>query len=605
MPVPYYLQYHVEKSLNTKYQWLTLVCNVALLVFHGILFHWIPMYVRYRRDIHALKNPFIFKILKYWSYVNRFFNIKIPFTNRGFLFQPSLLFLYVVHAAYNGVFCYAQTEEITYNPKIYVVGKRMGRIAVGNIPFILFCIIKNDLFCAISGLQHDKLILFHKWVARTTWLLVTIHMSLCLKYWLDLDLKIMVLIPPQIFGMISYSCMTFLTWASMRFIRRWAFDFFLVQHRVFNLIMLLFAFFHSLSSKAAFILAIHMVVLDRIVSRVIGIIHKRKTPTKGVSDFEILDNETILVTIPIKNTRMNADKWYYSFIPKVGTWKAGQHIYLNVSKVKYFQYHPFTISSLSQTGEIKLIIRKQKGFTKKLMDKLITSQSPQDSESEISISQEPNAVQLKAQFYGPFGANHQPLITFDSVMFLAAGSGASFVLPVCNDLLKKIEIREMERDYLNRPSKARICLIWTIKRPENELWFQHVLDELKPYIKKGMLQVQIFITQASYETITSSSCENIEKPDEKLTRGDIRERSLSSSLMCSEIVYTRGSRPDIAKLISEEARVLINEDSNFKSFAVMGCGPDQFSNQVKLECQRSRFLKGPSPLDVYCYTESF
>ena len=67
------------------------------------------------------------------------------------------------------------------------------------------------------------------------------------------------------------------------------------------------------------------------------------------------------------------------------------------------QYHPFTISSLAESGEMKLLIRVERGFTRKLMRHL-----EQVDHDEVTI---------KAMFHGPYGARYQPLITFDTCLF--------------------------------------------------------------------------------------------------------------------------------------------------------------------------------------------
>ena len=74
-----------------------------------------------------------------------------------------------------------------------------------------------------------------------------------------------------------------------------------------------------------------------------------------------------------------------------------------MGKIKFFQYHPFTISSLAESGEMKLLIRVERGFTRKLMRHL-----EQVDHDEVTI---------KAMFHGPYGARYQPLITLIRVYF--------------------------------------------------------------------------------------------------------------------------------------------------------------------------------------------
>lgn len=94
---------------------------------------------------------------------------------------------------------------------------------------------------------------------------------------------------------------------------------------------------------------------------------------------------------------------------------------------------------------MKLLIRVERGFTRKLMRHL-----EQVDHDEVTI---------KAMFHGPYGARYQPLITFDTCLFFAAGSGGAFTFPVCLDLLNQIDRRDQEGDVLFRPktSLSNLC----------------------------------------------------------------------------------------------------------------------------------------------------
>ena len=117
----------------------------------------------------------------------------------------------------------------------------------------------------------------------------------------------------------------------------------MINHRVHSFIMLLMAFLHNDRAKAMVILAIHLLVLDKVLGRIYGIVHSLKSPTKGLSEFEILDDETLRVSIPVKTSKTDPTPWYRLFLFKYGTWLAGLHVYLNVRKVDFFQHHPFAL----------------------------------------------------------------------------------------------------------------------------------------------------------------------------------------------------------------------------------------------------------------------
>lgn len=632
--IPYTEQYFVEKKRNNEFEWAIFGIGVFLMTAHGALFYWIPRYFRLRRDAEGLTHKRYFNFLASWAKLNRGYSIKIWHTT--YFFQPSILLLFGFHLMVLCLLTVYRTKDLNYQPRMYIIGKRLGRVAMGNLPLLFLSVIKADMFCALSGLQHDRLVLFHKWLGRLIWVFITVHMALTMKYWLALGFPIMIKIPPQIFGFIAYGCLSGLTWFSLKIIRRLAFDFFLVQHRVFNFIMLLLAFFHNGGNKAAVVVSVHALVLDRVVGRVIGIVHQRRGGHKGLSEFEIIDDDTIMVTIPVKPTTQDADKWYYSFLPKVGTWKAGQHVYLNVSKISLFQYHPFTISSLSNTHEVKLLIRKQKGFTRKLLLRLKKEQEKEneneDNEDQI---QSDGIIKLKANFAGAYGGNYQPLITFDTALFIAAGSGASFTFPVALDLLQKIEQRDKEEDFYNRPAIQKVIIVWTIKKLDNLRWYKHIFEGLKPYVEAGAAQVIINVTQATDSEINEfNNCDTVttytssdrtssyldygspskvhsrvgsdvglieKQTDEKVNTTEFVTGT--SSIYSTNSIRYEFKRPDIPALIGAEAQNLVTNNSRYKALAVVSCGPSAFSTMIKKECQKNRHVKG-SP-DIYCYNETF
>lgn len=630
-------QFFVEKDRNTKYEFLLMFVSMMLPISHGVFFVWIPYYLRTKRNQDSLTHTKYFTMISEVNKLTKTFSVK--FLCWKFYFQPSLLIVGAVHFAINCGLAIVQTKDIDYEPQSYVVSKRIGRIGVACIPPILILVAKNDFFSTVSGLSLEKSVFFHKWLGRFMFIAITVHMYLSLKYWLDLKFYIMIQIPPQIFGMISYGCLGFLNLASFKFIRNFAFDFFLAQHRVFNFIMLLLAFFHSTGNRAAVLVGVHMLVLDRIVGRVLGLVHKYRGPTKGKSEFEILDEDTIRVSIPIEKSLADPDNWYWFLVPRYGQWKAGQHVLLNVPSVSIFQYHPFTICSLLSSGKMVILMKVRKGFTKKLLKKLhkkmdadeegtsdVSSPSLDSVRSETKLMkdndsfstelspasllvsrfravlqsfEQPQIVKLKAGINGPFGAKFQPLTKFESVLLFSAGSGSAFTLPVALDLLQKIKALDDADDYLYRPYLTEVTIVVCFKKLANVQWFDHLWHHFLPFLSSGKAHLKLHITQEDPQ---------LQPPlrvDEKKNDLEVTEKTIQ---MCStsienapgvSIIY---GRPDMDDIIVLSAQLLC--DANYrKALACLGCGPGEFNHILSKACRTSRKL--PSAPDVYCYTESF
>ncbi|KAF3992504.1 hypothetical protein FT663_02291 [Candidozyma haemuli var. vulneris] len=651
MTIPLGDQFFVEKERNIRYEFLAMMVSFLLPMIHGILFSWIPYYLRTKRSEKSLNHHGYWTLMRHYANFTKIF--KIVIFKHAFFVQPAMLVSIAIHLGLNAVLCVVGTKEIDYEPQYYVVSKRIGRIAVGNLPAILLFVAKNDFVSTVSGLDLDKSVFFHKWLGRFMFIAVTIHMALSLEYWLSLKFYIMIQIPPQIFGMISYACLGMLTFASFKFIRNFAFDFFLAQHRVFNFIMLLLAFFHNGGNKAAVLLAVHMLVLDRITSRVLGIVTKRRGPTKGKSEFEILDETTIRISIPVEIKDHDQDRWWWFLVPRYGGWRAGQHVYLNVTKVSLFQYHPFTIASLPDSGKQVIVLKVMKGFTKGLLKKLHKLNETEDPEnsaevdsvssrasgisspnSTTSLASEqklmeavenddvlkpqvqelknildsftaPRIFTMKAGVNGPYGAKYQPLTKFETVLFFSAGSGAVFTLPVALDLLKKLKQRDEAGDYMYRPEHTKVKIILCMKKKANLQWFDHLWEEFLPFFNEGRAHLALHVTSEQPEKVFEVKEKEKESKNETHEQTFIRQESRGSSSASlqdwSGYSVTHG-RPQFDDIITDAATEL--RDPNYRrAMACVGCGPELFNGEITLSCQKNRKVKDAP--DVYCYTESF
>lgn len=647
-------QFFVEKDRNLRYEFLLMFVSLMLPIAHGVVFVWVPFYLRNKRKPEGLTHEKYFALVRDMGRFTRTFSFKI--WRYKFYFQPSLLVVAAFHFMINCIFAFVHTADLDYEPRYYVVSKRIGRIGVACIPPILIFVAKNDFFSTLSGLSLEKSVFFHKWLGRFMFIAITVHMVLALKYWLDMQFYIMIQIPPQIFGMISYGCLGMLNILSFKFIRNFAFDFFLTQHRVFNFIMLLLAFFHSGGNKAAVILGVHMLVLDRIVSLVIGLIHKYKGPTRGLSEFEVLDEDTIRISIPIKVSSANPDRWFWFLVPRYGQWRAGQHVLLNVASVNFFQHHPFTICSLPSNGKVTILMKVRKGFTRRLLKKinkkkaledeeisatssssvlnsLVAVDSPQSGtklifkEEECKLTsatptnesllvyeflqilhsfQSPQIVKMKAGFKGPFGGRYQPLTKFESVLFFGAGSGCAFTLPVALDLLQKLKALDEADDYLYRPAHTAVTIVACFKKLRNVQWFDHLWPEFVPFLDSGRAHLILHITQES----TPPSLAALEKQEKSAkVETEVSEKTMHQTASLSDVftestsgVSTIYGRPDIMELVVLASEQLC--DPNYrKAIACLGCGPEEFNDTLSAACRSSRKLA--SAPDVYCYTESF
>lgn len=598
------LQKHLEISRNTKYQWIACIFSLVIFFANGIVFYWIPRLLRDKRFVKTNRFKSYFAFVDVWQTINTPFAIKLG--NKKYYFKPSIAALFACFILLNGKLCYIETDDLDYKPRVFIIGKRCARIALGQMPAMFLSVTKGDFITAITGLTYERAAFLHAWFAILMFLMMTAHVGIIGFYWAHPNFDIAPKYPKYVYGIIGYACFVFLVFGNVALIRRYAFDFFMVNHRVHSFIMLLMAFLHNDRAKAMVILAIHLLVLDKVFGRIYGIIHSMKSPTKGYSEFEILDDETVRVNIPVKTSKTDPNPWYRLLLFKYGTWLAGLHVYLNVRKIDFFQHHPFAIASLPESGKITLVIKKRNGFTKKLYDTVQTMRDQQiangiDSDApEHKRVSNPHIVKLKAAFRGPSLGKFQPLITFDSVAFLAQDYGASFVLPLCLDLLQTIERKEVAKNYLGRPAHPYLKVYWSVKKLNNIYWYEDLIKKLLPFINSGKLTMNVFVQESvEFEaTRLVPSNHNTKKLD------IVSVTSEPLSITNSEIKFIYEEPMEVSKVIQTHISSMhFPEENGFSSLAIMSCGQDNFGSQVESESQKYRWVEGAP--NIYFYNESY
>ena len=55
------------------------------------------------------------------------------------------------------------------------LGIRAGWLTVAQLPLLILLIGKNNFIGFVSGVSHERLNVFHRWVGRTMWLTATLH----------------------------------------------------------------------------------------------------------------------------------------------------------------------------------------------------------------------------------------------------------------------------------------------------------------------------------------------------------------------------------------------------------------------------------------------
>ena len=142
-------------------------------------------------------------------------------------------------------------------------------------------------------------------------------------------------------------------------------------------------------------------------------------------------------------------------------WKPGQHVYMRFPTINPLENHPFTIASLPDeipnvNSQLEIYMRVFGGITRNLYKRASKSsqnatdcceEKKAETTSKMSCSSGSNlndnvqfsteSTKIMALVDGPYGKSTYPAI-FECALFVAGGSGVTFVLPVLNDLLRRM-----------------------------------------------------------------------------------------------------------------------------------------------------------------------
>ncbi len=384
------------------------------------------------------------------------------------------------------------------------VGYRTGFVAACQLPLIVLLAGKNNIIGFLIGMSYERLSWLHRWTARVLLLTVTMHMGFWFADWYRFD-YIKIKLTTDAMTRTGFAAWVILVWvvfSSMAPLRRWNYEFFVVQHIVTYAGFLAAVYLHLDPEVKIWIwLPIAFVILDRTL-RSLNVLYtnillyhptaKRERFWASKATFEPLDSET---------TRIIISK------PPM-SWTAGQHVLLSCHTITPLQSHPFTIASIPSDGRMEFLVKSKSGGTKRYLQHAEKVGLPT---TEIPVHfRHHSAVTIE----GPYG-RIRPLKQFDSVMLIAGSSGGTFILPLLRDVVqswKSSSTQQPQRPWgtpVGAATRYMRC-VWVVKSRAQYSWFSRQLaiatedvEQLRSQGQDVELDISIYVT-CDEEFVTGS-----------------------------------------------------------------------------------------------------
>ncbi|CAK1363054.1 Ferric/cupric reductase transmembrane component 1 [Cercospora beticola] len=501
------------------------------------------------------------------------------------------------------------------------IASRTGWMSLACLPFIIATSSKSNMITGLTGVSHEKLQVFHRWISYACFVLALIHTFpfIVFRAWRgDLSTQARTTIYYWT-GIIALISQAWLTFASFSPLRNYSYEFFKFSHFAAALIFVVFFFLHCnfrLSSWDYFIATAVIFTLTFLHSQL------RIYFQHGIKQATIVleSNGFVKITIPTQTT-----------------WRAGQHYFvrfLGMGPGVAATSHPFSAGSLptkahfyeAAQSELVFYIRAQGGLTARLAK---------------HAEKSPNA-KMSVMLDGPYGGIDMPkLASCRKSLAFAGGSGAGWLLPLVEAFLRR-------RDCVSagcEPENGKMGEICGTEGPEMRVvlatrdiatrnWFEEKIEELLNKSLLGCcptgLRVEIYYTGEEEDRLQSgqkstahaSGIQRLDGQDpEKGTDAEIsfQQHQTSSTSNSSDSESEKGktgsllspfdfsSRPNLPKVIAEEA------EKDASSMGVFCCGPLSMQSDVANAVAREqlKILSGGKKAqksrggDVYLHMEHF
>jgi predicted ferric reductase len=337
-------------------------------------------------------------------------------------------------------------------------------VACASIP-----VSRHSVLLYFFGMSFERAILIHRILGRTAILIVLMHFVAVLlepqyqpfkltqpfvaPYMIDLSL-----------GFWAFMCMLVMFVTSLPMIRRKFFELFYYIHHLFIAVWVL-AILHNkaLVHQLTLIVPFALWGIDRLIRFYRGRIRQR---------------ELVSATIIADALRLE----FKGDIGGCGPAESGSYAFINVPGVSFLQWHPFSISSRSGSGNFTFHIKNMGPgtFTGALHEYFAAKKTG----ARVNID-------------GPYGRSAVRFEEYESILLLAGGVGVTPMAAILDDLYEKCKGG-------NKPHRLEhVTFCWSVQSKDTIAWMEDIVKKIQanPSPVTGVtFDVQVFVTRSKEES---------------------------------------------------------------------------------------------------------
>ncbi|RAK81737.1 ferric reductase family protein [Aspergillus fijiensis CBS 313.89] len=480
---------------------------------------------------------------------------------------------------------------------------RSGWMALACMPFVFATATKTSWITLFTGVSHEKLQVFHRWISYAFFVLALLHTFPFIVYHIRFHDMVMQFEMSLVFywtGIVALIFQAWLTFASHSVIRGLGYEFFKATHFLAAAVFVLIFFWHcdyTLTSWHYFI-ATAAVYVPCFLHPWLRTLFEYGMCQRAQVHLE--SNGFIRITIPV------------SF-----RWRPGQHCFLRFTGfglLHALSAHPFTICSLPADkpgGQSYLVfyIRHQGGFTARLHEYAVAH-----PEASVSVLVD-----------GPYGGiDLQSYVRSNNLLLIAGGSGIGWTLPCiqqflvsrsasgdveCGQGIDVVSEDDTPATRQNNPPSSKgisaprsLRIILATRDTESRMWFDQAISRLlEEFSAPGVLldlHIQFHLTGGEADrqpTQRQQTPAQLKEQGPLPANGDVSD----DQAMLTMIESSKG-RPRLPEIIQEAVHP-------GESLGVYVCGPISMQSDVRnaVADENLKVLKGAKSGGIYLHCEHF
>ena len=424
--------------------------------------------------------------------------------------------------------------------------KRFGIVAASQLPLHYLLAAKSwSPIQYLTRMSHEELNPYHRFLGRILIAFFFVHATMYLNFYIQMNLLLKRIQDRDvILGLIAITSFMVVGTSALARIRTWNYRLFFYLHVFLSASLLPTLFFH--------VSHIRVYIIESAAIYLFVILQRNWSQVTAEATIELIPSTNLLnITIPL--TKNLSSK----------TYTQGQHVYLGFpSLLQKLRINPFSISNRDPHEEkkIELVARVLSGTTAVLADNAAT--------------QKITSLTLE----GPYGATKYfpDLASYDRVLFVSGGVGATFTLPLYLELRRRDSIGE---------KTPNTRFIWSVRQRADAEW------GIKQTLEACGTLPESFSAYATQSDVDGGDSESAARRTQNTSEADAsdfielqeRDRLLShpSSHKDAAAKIMRNGRPDFRAIVDE-----IFSCDGRESVAVLVCGPSGMGTSVRKEVAR-------------------